>query len=237
MKARQIEQSAVAHMPPCTREVWDYLLANANHVDRKYLGFTIKRGQLFRSYSEIREALHWMIGWRKMTYNESQMKRAMKNLREALMIDTQKEPRGVLITVLNYGAYQNPKNYEETKESATERSIDEPLTNHSRPSINKNVKNYKNVKNKELTNNMSEKDFEQFWSAYPRKNNKKKAKDKFMRLKKDLLDQILNAVEKQKLSDQWQRGIVPHPTTWLNGERWEDELQTQKNNVQFGAFI
>ena len=71
--------------------------------------------------------------------------------------------------------------------------------------------------------------FERFWAAYPRKTDKKDAKKAFFRLKPDegLLNLLLAAIEKQKKSAQWaEEGgrFVPHPSTWLNGCRWEDEL-------------
>ena len=39
---------------------------------------------------------------------------------------------------------------------------------------------------------------------------------------------MIEAVEKQKDSKQWKEAngqYIPHPSTWLNGERWEDELE------------
>ena len=68
--------------------------------------------------------------------------------------------------------------------------------------------------------------FEQFWEAYPNKKDKKKAAKAFAKIKPDQLPAILEAIAEQKASDQWQRGFIPHPTTWLNGERWQDETPT-----------
>ena len=78
---------------------------------------------------------------------------------------------------------------------------------------------------------MSEKDFDIFWELYPNKVNKSKAKKKFLNIKKDKLDNILDSIKKYKLSDQWKKEngkFIPHPTTWLNGERWEDEFRDNK---------
>ena len=71
--------------------------------------------------------------------------------------------------------------------------------------------------------------FERFWSAYPRHTDKKKALLAFQKVKPDenLLSVMLNAIEQQKQSDQWTRdggAFIPHPSTWLNQERWNDEL-------------
>jgi hypothetical protein len=73
--------------------------------------------------------------------------------------------------------------------------------------------------------------FDQFWAIYPKKVGKKAALNIWTRLKpdKDLLEQILRAVEKQKKLDQWTKDggqFIPNPATWLNQCRWEDELPT-----------
>lgn len=140
LKARSIQHSAISTAPPHIREIWDYLLREANHSDNKYSGFEVKRGQLFRTYKDIREALHWQVGYRKMMYSENHTKKAMKFLREHLMITTRKELGGVLITVLNYAKYQDPKNYERTNERTCERTNAEPMRNHTIPDNNKNVR-------------------------------------------------------------------------------------------------
>lgn len=68
--------------------------------------------------------------------------------------------------------------------------------------------------------------FERFWSVYPRKIGKQSAKRAFERVKVPL-ETLVTAVERQKCSDQWTRDngqYIPHPTTWLNQGRWDDEL-------------
>lgn len=66
--------------------------------------------------------------------------------------------------------------------------------------------------------------FNRFWQAYPRRVAKVAARRAWDKLGADgeLLDLMLRALE-------WQRkgwndiAYVPHPATWLNGRRWEDE--------------
>ena len=144
IKARCIQESKIATSPPHVREIWDWLLKEANHKDNKYSGFFIKRGQLFRTYKEIREGLHWMVGYRKMMYSENHTKKAMKTLREYGMIATTKALGGVLITIINYDRYQTIQNYESTNESTNERTNAEPMRNHPLPDNNKNEKNENN---------------------------------------------------------------------------------------------
>jgi hypothetical protein len=144
LQPRVIEESDISVAPPYVREIWNYLLREANAKDNKYNGHEIKRGQLFRSYDDIREGTKWFVGWRKMTYNENQTKKAMKFLRDTGRITTLKEPGGVLITICKYNYYQDPKNYERTTEGTEERTIEEPLENQPIPDNNKNNKNNKN---------------------------------------------------------------------------------------------
>lgn len=71
--------------------------------------------------------------------------------------------------------------------------------------------------------------FEQFWIAYPRKVAKQKAKEIFKRidLNENTFNQIMAKLEEYKQSNQWQKDggqFIPHPTTWLNQGRWEDEI-------------
>lgn len=147
IKARKIQESKISKMPPYVREIWDWLLKEANHKDCKYNGFEVKRGQLFRTYLDIREGLCWYVGWRKMMYHENHTKKAMKALREALMITTTKALGGVLITVVKYDYYQDPKNYERTTEKPMKELGKTKRKNHPLPYNNKNVKNVKNDKN------------------------------------------------------------------------------------------
>ncbi|MHB9012404.1 MAG: phage replisome organizer N-terminal domain-containing protein [Ignavibacteriaceae bacterium] len=77
--------------------------------------------------------------------------------------------------------------------------------------------------------------FEKFWKAYPKKEDKKKAYIKFQKINPspELFEKILSGLEIQKKSLQWQKNngdFIPLPTTWLNGERWNDEAKPLNNN-------
>jgi len=82
---------------------------------------------------------------------------------------------------------------------------------------------------KEKNNTLAQNRFNQFWSAYPRKIGKGAAEKSWSKIKMDdaLFKAVLDAVESQKKSNQWKRDngqYIPHPSTWLNQKRWEDEL-------------
>lgn len=68
--------------------------------------------------------------------------------------------------------------------------------------------------------------FDEFWKLYPRKVAKPNALKVWLRIKPDdeLLTSIIDAVKRQGLYDK-EIQFVPHPATWLNQRRWEDEVQ------------
>lgn len=70
--------------------------------------------------------------------------------------------------------------------------------------------------------------FDRFWAAYPRRVARVKAEAVWDRLRPGpaLESRILAAVARQSKCDQWVKDggqFIPHPTTWLNQRRWEDE--------------
>lgn len=71
--------------------------------------------------------------------------------------------------------------------------------------------------------------FERFWEAYPRHTAKQDAVKAFEKLKPDamMIETMVKAIQSQKQSAQWQEDggrYIPHPATWLNQHRWEDEM-------------
>ena len=69
--------------------------------------------------------------------------------------------------------------------------------------------------------------FDRFWKAYPRKVGKSVAQKSFFRLNCHTnIEKILKSVEVQKKGFDWIKDggqFIPHPTTWLNQGRWDDE--------------
>ena len=230
MKARCISKSHIAHSPPYVREIWDYLLREANHAEVKYDGFIIKRGQLFRSYRQIRKGLSWKVGYRTERYNENQMKRGMKHLMKHLMIELTRQPRGNIITIVNYDFYQNPKNYERTNDRTNERTDGDPMVIQSGPAINKNDKNIKNDKNKKAMDPFSytsensvlnTPDFRERWKKW----------DKFRKEKKAPLTPTM--VESQiKKMEEWghDRSIAAIEHTIFKGWQGLREPETEATN-------
>lgn len=82
--------------------------------------------------------------------------------------------------------------------------------------------------------------FARFWQAYPRKVGKAAAEKAWKRLKPppELLETMLAALGVAKTTSGWTKDggqFIPHPSTWLNGRRWEDEVRP--GHVKAGAAV
>lgn len=72
--------------------------------------------------------------------------------------------------------------------------------------------------------------FEDFWAVWPKRVDKQSAIAAWRKLKPDaaLAGQIVAAVQRHAGSEAWLRDggqFIPYPSTWLNGRRWEDEVE------------
>lgn len=124
----------------------------------------------------------------------------LKKLEKTNMIVVKSNPDITHAIIVEYNAYNELKSYQQKPTSSP-------------------IKRKKESKNKEVN-----KDFELFWKAYPKKIGKKKVEDKFNSIDFPI-DKILKNIELQKQSDQWQtQQYIPNPETYLNQERWEDEV-------------
>lgn len=121
----------------------------------------------------------------------------------------------------NQGGRPAMKNLTETEDNLKEPKETEINLNRKNKNKEQDIKET-TLKGSKETDRL----FEKFWSVYPRHEGKQAAVKAFNKLNPDeeLLGVMINAIVKQKQSDQWSDPIyIPHPATWLNGKRWEDE--------------
>ena len=94
----------------------------------------------------------------------------------------------------------------------------------------------KAYKRKEKKRNVNEKKdnslFDAFWEEYPKKVAKQDALKAWEKISAELTPQIMDGLRRWKNSDEWSRDdgrYIPHPATWLNGRRWEDEVTPRRS--------
>jgi len=70
--------------------------------------------------------------------------------------------------------------------------------------------------------------FIQFWEIYPRRVCKKTAQKAWDKLDPDQKRSALTAIPshvRQWKSKRTETQFIPHPATWINQERWDDEFE------------
>lgn len=213
---RSFDQSEAAHFPPCTREVWFYLIRNVNHADNG----EFKRGSGLFALEDIQDVLSWTVGYRAEKYSKPQLTKALRRLREARMIETAKATRGLFVTVSNYTKHQDRQNGEGNDES-----------NEESPRRKCEGMHYKQEEKKEETTLRKSAGksthFDEFWKSYPRKKNKVDAAKAWKQSKGDsIFNEILDGLGRAVASADWQKDdgrFIPYPASWLRAGGWMDE--------------
>ena len=227
---RKIEDNELWFLEPFTKaQAWIDLFLNANHKDGiiQIRGnvISIKRGQI--GWSELTMVERWK-------WSKDKVRRFLKLLETRKQIIQQKDRYiTTIITILNYELYQN-----DTPDNTPDKTADD--TAERQQTIHKQeCKELKNVNNvKKYTT-----EFEVFWKEYPNKTGKGKAFESWLKVNPDssLQAQILDSIEKHKKSRGWQEEdgkYIPHPTTWLNRQSWEDSPpEAKKTGVLQTTYI
>lgn len=118
------------------------------------------------------------------------------------------------VTVLNWSKRQYSESYERVMHFREKQKSNAYLTTD---------------KKREEKKRTEEIQFESFWKEYPQKVAKKKAFQSWIRIGPDeeVVKKIMSGLTLYKKSPQWTKDggkFIPHPTTWLNQERWKDEV-------------
>ena len=191
-----------------TARLFIHLLLTVNHFPQKWRGIVIERGQRVTSYKELSNELR---------LSERSVRTAINHLKSTHELTLSTTSKYGLYTINNYEKYQ-----EATLKLTPERH---PSDTQATPDRQQSKKDKKDKKDKKE----STAHFDAFWSAYPRKVGKGIAFKSFEKIKVDeaLLNQMLKAISEQVKSEQWRKEsgrYIPNPSTWLNQERWNDEV-------------
>lgn len=151
--SRKLIESDIWDKPPIYLKVWLYILAKAQHKPYKNLD----RGELVVSIPELIEVCSYKVGYRTEKPSKTQIFNVLEWLRSSYegsheedakepMIETTKTTRGMVVKVLNYSVYQDPKAYERNGEEHDEEVTSGTMPERQADTINKNDKNDKNDK-------------------------------------------------------------------------------------------
>ena len=119
-----------------------------------------------------------------------------------------------VISIINWNTYQDIEFIfnQQINQLLTNK---QPTTNHKQEHKNKNTKEYTS-------------DFLKFYDEYPKHKGKEQAWKAWQKLNGTVptVDDLILKIQEQSKSEQWTKDdgkYIPHPSTWLNDKRWEDE--------------
>jgi len=122
-----------------------------------------------------------------------------------------------------YVLYESPTTENTTQDSSMSEST----------ATNKEINTKKEISKKEEYSPQ----FLEFWEAYWYKTGKKKSETAYKKINKETHDKIMKAIALQKKNrdEQVKVWIDPpfrkHPSSWINGECWNDEIITPKKKT------
>ena len=148
-----------------------------------------------------------------------------------------------VITIPNWDKHQSLESYEKKKEydrqyQAQKRLEKQKIVENrttNRTSIvlldkDIDIEEDKDIELKKEISKEKSDTFDTFWKAYPKKVGKEKCFNWFKshKVDSDLLNKMLNKIEEYKNTKQWSNPqYIPHPYTWLNQGRWDDEIEQE----------
>ena len=208
-----------------TFKVFMWLLLSANFKERTLLnGLTLKAGQLCTSRARIAAACN---------IHRSSVDRVLSRLQRCNSIVKKPSKRGTVIHIVNWGVFQHAEATPDTL-SSHKRATGEPLASiegegekvrREELSICPQPDGLQTVNGSKVKLSYSA-DFEQFWQTFPsrRKTKKRKAFADFKKATKRVdLPILIAAVEEYARSNKGRGEFCQMPSTWLNGDCWEDD--------------
>lgn len=232
----KILDSSIWLEPTSTRIVWITLLAAMDQDGYAHFSATENLANRARvSVEEAQKAIDCFVSPDENSENPENEGRRLEKVPGGFLIlnaayhrqkmSKEIERENTRLRVARYRAKQ--------KEAGTERSEDNGVSNKKRNKpVTALLQSVSPVSVSSSVTSLRKKEgsggkegFDEFWTAYPRKVAKSAALKAWRKVDVEL-SVILLAVARQKKWPDWTKDngkFIPHPATWLNGRRWEDE--------------
>jgi hypothetical protein len=198
-------------------KVWLWCMVKASYKNR-CIGFITGKGGV-----EVKIGPGQFVFGRDSAAKELKMEpstvwKRINKLKNLGNCDIESNSQYSIISIVNWTTYQPDENKSNIKSNYQVTGKEQ-------------ARNTNNKVKKEKNNTYSA-DFLSFYAAYPRKVAKVEAWKAWEKCNGDRpeIALIISAVKKQKNSVQWkkERGqFIPHPATWINKKRWEDEVEVE----------
>lgn len=192
---------------------WIDMILTVNFKDNKILMgnqlIECKRGQSVMSLQQ------WATRWK---VDKNKVRNFFVLLEKDGMILHENLSKTTRITICKYDTYQSIQNDNET-DSKQNQNANETQTNPIEES-----KEFK-----ERIKNEKEELFESLWKCYPTKDNKKKAKERFLKLSDKDIELVKAHLPIFSVTKKFATYNHPQLLVYLNQERYKDEISSSNN--------
>ena len=203
-------------------KLWIILLLKANWRDGWFMGTKIPRGSLATSMRNLAE---------ECGVSEKTIKKWLNRFEEDGQIVRSGTNRYTLITLINYGFYQDVP--EEWYQQSTQQDTQQRYQQDTQQSTEQGYHNRRRIRKKEEREEESDALtlFSDFRTLYPVKTSKEKLETAYRQALEDgaTEEQLLDALQRWKdlQWDRWPDGekrFIPGPVKWLTECRWQQTV-------------
>ena len=182
----------------------------------------------FQGANEYSLASQRMIA-ETLGYNKSTVNRSIAKLLESGWIEIHTNGRYIKCLDTPFGkAYEPSQSVRKKRTKQEESSVRKKRTECTHSATEVYAFCNRDLKTNNKTNNKTNIGrFDDFWEVYPKKRAKENCRKKWKAKKLDrIADEIIaDVVARKEKDDRWLRGFILDPHTYLNGNRWEDEME------------
>ena len=202
---RKLLDSDLWRLPPVTVKTAVYLILSCNHKASSWATITIDRGETFRTIDRIAT---------ESSMSAPTIRNALRKLKSMGFIKISTplgKNRGSLIKVINYNKYQRPHSPQSDSSPAQKKSKKD--LNNSGPELEQKA--------------------EEIYKIYPKKVGKPDAISAIKKaINKDGFKHVFEKTELYVNAYNGESRYIPHPSTFFNQERYNDDPSEWSQNVK-----
>jgi len=195
-----------------------HLHLKANYLPGRWKGKDVEPGQVVTSTVALAEQLGW---------SRSALVRTLDRLKLAREVDTKADSKWTLVTLIKWDKFQNDDAQPDSK-SDSKRTASGQQTGQQADTIEEGEERKKEKNTPDGVVRDAPEGFEAFYVKYPIKKARGAAERAWLKVPKDQRPLCAAAIEAQLKAHHFRgtdgKDYIPYPATWLNEQRWRDEV-------------
>jgi len=198
-----------------------HLLLTVNYEDSRYRGHDVPRGSRVAGLNRLSE---------ETGLSFQKLRTVIDKLKSTGEITVKSTNKFSIITICNFDKYQD-------REDGDQQAKQQPdqQTSNKRVTTSKEVKKERSKESSSVVDDR----FNLFWEKYPKKVGKKEARKAWEKQKcwNGQFELIMDRVDMfASFCDGKDKQFIANPASWLNGERWNDEIYEINEGQKVGGL-